>query len=1486
MRKLFIIIFLLACLIKNKAQVNLQTGSATFSLPIFNWQDDKSRLNAIVSLNYNSGNGLRVNDAASNVGQGWNLTAGGVITRMQIGEPDDQKPKDGAVEDITKYPAGYLYNPDDVDQKGCPMALTKYPIFGDKNHVYKQNNAVAIDKELDYFSFQFNGRSGMFVLSKNTNDNCLLLGDSKLKAWFTKDESMPNIRTTITAFFIQDENGLVYKFTMHGLTKVLSTGYCDANQVELLTQPTFNNGGVYHEKSIDKGDFDAANPWIIGSWYLTEIKDTLTNRIISFNYVQRNINNIAGTDISYHQGDKSYSLISHKYSQTQTPELSSIIFPDGHNVVFNYGNARVDLMGDYALSSIDITYQGRYLSKYQLKTSYFILNRYGTPITDYEKSVARLCLLSVKKVGVDLKGDENPYIFDYYTGSNASDDFVPPPFFHLKDIWGFYNGSNSEDYNGTSLSPTTPLSSLNNAQLMGLCFLRTASPGYDFFNAKDGYAKNGLLRQIIYPTGGTLTYEYVQNTGVMEGQAQKRTVGGVHVSKTSATDGGYSNGCDNPIVTQYNYVLDALGNPSSIWGLEMPDNSMSSFTHYNAEYPYYRWSFPVGHCGYKYQYPGILSNEDAVSLTGRQQFWSAFATISNIISVLTEIKDILTLAFSGTGVGAVIIDIIGDIINLLLSCGQGNHSKDYTSTAYYNFDLNSANPLPVQFKRVEIVQGSGAVGKTVQEFTSNDDYGLWVPAGANPDFTMQQRFAYWAYGLPKITTEYDSGDNIVKQVINDYDFSTAKHVFSVKGMLWAASCKCLVKKSYSQRNIDWSNSYFYNANYITNSTPDLNVDTFQAYTGRVNLTDVHERTNKPNSSQYLETITHYDYDNNYYYPTNPLNISRITTTQSNGDIKLQYIKYSSDYNSGILATLNNNNILSIPVESANSIIKNGTSHELYLNEKVTEFTQLANGDIKPLRTLEQRFSQPQSSIHFYGGPGDNYSGYKETQTFTYDANDNLITMKDEGNHVVSNIYDYNDKYIVASIINANRNIDIPAYTSFETSNYFGGWTLNGTPAYVTTTSITGVNSFALSAGKSFTAPLNTAKPYKLSLWATSAVSIAGNATLTFSGPTINGFTYYEYNIAQGTSGVTVSGNATIDELRVYPKTARMRTVTYDPLIGKTSECDENNRIIYYEYDELGRLRFVKDENKNAIKMYEYNTTTKQNGCPGNYYNHAITEYFSKTGCAAGYMGSSVIFTVPANKYSSTISQLDADMKAENDINTNGQAYANAHGTCIKLYYNVAKSQNFTTENCAVGTVGGTVTYTVPANKYVSTISQADADQMAQTEMNANGQAYANSVAHRLCLYSTAPDWEGDSTASTRCQKDGNRNYTGHQEAVLTDINPHSSTYGQTQWKDVGVDETDCPHTVGSAPCLPLIPNSSGVYTGQPGTTISVTVTLNSSSSNALLTGNFGGVGIHLYGSGTTKQGPFNLTFPTNGYISWSLSLSGSGTYICTNINVQ
>jgi hypothetical protein len=1506
---IFFSFFFSIFIIRLNAQVNLQTGSAIFNLPMFDWQDDKSRLHSIVSLNYNSGNGLRVNEVASNVGQGWNLIACGVISRMQVGEPDDQLQKDGnnTIEDITKYPAGYIYNTNDIKEKGCPKALTKYPIFGDKNHIYKQHNVVAMDRELDYFSFQFNGKTGLFVLNKNNNTG-LLLGDSKMKISFSApivnmQYLGQGIRTTISTFTIQDEDGLIYKFGKYegnipqglGLTRVLKTNYCDANLTQSLSQPQFEGGNVYHEGLFDESQI--INPCIISTWYLTEIQDPLTGRTVSFTYSVRNIANTAATDISYSQ-EKDYSIISHKIFKTQTPEISSISYPDQHIVTFNYGNNRIDLQGDKILSSVDVQYLGRYLSRYQLNTSYFIYNRYGIPVTDYEKSAARLCLLSVKKFGVDLKGENSPYIFDYYTGSDIADDFVPPPFFCLRDIWGFYNGSSSTAYDNTSIVTGKPLSQLtiadlNNNDCKGLCFLKNNITGV-VLNAKSGYAKNGLLRQIIYPTGGSLTYEYDQNMGIFQNETTPNVVGGVHVSKTKLTDGGYSNGCDNPLITQYNFVLTATGNTSSLWGLERPVNKMVVQNHYAAELRYWYYTFPFGSCGFRFQYPGIISRENQITLDGHQEFMLALSKVLNVVSIVLQIEDVVNVILGPTPMAwaAVIMDIVGGLYTLIATC-TNNTSEDYTSTTYYNTDLNSVNPLPAQFKRVEIVPSTG-IGKTVEEFTTSDDYPLWL--SANPDFTMQQRYAHWAYGLPKVTTTYDENGNMVKQTENKYRFEWDDKFALVKN-LNDFSCKCFVQKSSSQRNTDWSNSSFYNggSSYTTtdlqNQDDKLKVHIYDMVTGRAELYETDERIfSTADPLQKLETAT------KYYYNLVNYQVSEIITTESNSNETYKHIGYTSDYSGGTIDALKQNNILTLPIETYTGFIN--TLYSNYkLHETVTEFTTLANGNIQPSRVIEQRFNQPQTSFTFYQGQNNvNNPTYKETQAFTYDAAGNLIGVRDEGNHVVSNIYDYSDKYIIASVINADPNLDRCAYTSFET-NGLGGWALTGSANYNSTKSITGTQSFNLSSGTSLKASnLNTGKPYKLSFWATSSgVTVSGNATLINAAPATNGFTYYEYDIAQGTATITVSGTSIVDELRLYPKAARMRTTTYDPLIGKTSECDENNRITYYEYDELGRLRLTKDEGRNIIKMYEYNTVSnKQNGCPGIYYNHLITELFSKNNCQAGYKGNSISYTVPANKYTSLISQWDADQKAETELNTYGQTNANnTINGCSLIYYNHGKSQTFTTQGCAVTATGGTVPYIVPANKYSSIISQDVVDKMEQDEIDANGQAYANSVDHRICTNSNAPNWQADDPAQTRCQKDQFGSQTGHVEVFMTDVNTNSNAWGSTAWKDAGPNESTCPHDEGTFPSINQTGyrtvNGQGVRIYAAGTVVNVTVSLNSSDPQSSLTGYIIGTGggdVSITGSGNNSQ-LFIVTAPPEGYISWALTLKGTlgnGGYISSNIS--
>ena len=129
-----------------------------------------------------------------------------------------------------------------------------------------------------------------------------------------------------------------------------------------------------------------------------------------------------------------------------------------------------------------------------------------------------------------------------------------------------------------------------------------------------------------------------------------------------------------------------------------------------------------------------------------------------------------------------------------------------------------------------------------------------------------------------------------------------------------------------------------------------------------------------------------------------------------------------------------------------------------------------------------------------------------------------------------------------------------------------------------------------------------------------------------------------------------------------------------------------------------------------------------------YRNKRQSALFTKEGCnPETEKGEELEYVVEAGKYTSIISQSDADDKAMRDIEQNGQNWVNEHGRCITiLWYNVKKSKSFRKNDCDPDTEEGSlVTMTIEAGQFSSSISQEDADRKAEAELNAKGQDYAN-----------------------------------------------------------------------------------------------------------------------------------------------------------------
>jgi YD repeat-containing protein len=175
---------------------------------------------------------------------------------------------------------------------------------------------------------------------------------------------------------------------------------------------------------------------------------------------------------------------------------------------------------------------------------------------------------------------------------------------------------------------------------------------------------------------------------------------------------------------------------------------------------------------------------------------------------------------------------------------------------------------------------------------------------------------------------------------------------------------------------------------------------------------------------------------------------------------------------------------------------------------------------------------------------------------------------------------------MATVANASAN-DI-AFTGFETTGTTGGWECTGSRASAVH-ALTGNYCYDLSTGNINKSGLTEGKKYTLSYW---IYGPGANLTLNVNntvkkGIVSNGYTCYEQEFTAGPVDLEIKGSGILDNIRLYPVGAQMKTFDYDVFDNVTSVMDENNTIIRYVYDEKQRLLKVADKDWYHLKINEY-----------------------------------------------------------------------------------------------------------------------------------------------------------------------------------------------------------------------------------------------------------------------------------------------------------
>ncbi|GAB5398557.1 MAG: hypothetical protein Aureis2KO_01420 [Aureisphaera sp.] len=470
-------------------EVSLHTGTPNISVPLYVYKGREMDLP--ISLTYDA-SGIKVNQASTNVGLGWNLNVGGRVTRQTRGLPDHGVatlgPKNATIRNkVVKY-RDYNGFYDDTGNifDNSSVAAAK----DDVQEYYEFLEDVSkseIDIEQDYFSVNGMGLNDIIWMDTQ-NYTPHPLKDINLKIV----SPVSPTGWDINHWEFIDGSGNRYFFG----------NYFDGSEpYDIATNPTNAIEIIQRKDDKDTQPIPNSNITYNSSWLLAKVVSANGKDVYHFNYTNNteadfpelpSVINQTTTHNKDHMGGGVFQYTgagslpqSNKISSVKsynTLQVLESVYHNGREVIRFEVMDRNDLQNgtdkgvkairvyeDYASSTVP-------LQKIELEHTYF---ESGSATEYYQK---RLKLDSIKiGTGTDLKR----YGFDYDNPTS-----LPDRFSYDFDILGYFNGAgNSTAFQKWPSTGTVEL------------------PGGDR-TVSEQHTKYGTLNKISYPTGGYTEFEY------------------------------------------------------------------------------------------------------------------------------------------------------------------------------------------------------------------------------------------------------------------------------------------------------------------------------------------------------------------------------------------------------------------------------------------------------------------------------------------------------------------------------------------------------------------------------------------------------------------------------------------------------------------------------------------------------------------------------------------------------------------------------------------------------------------------------------------------------------------------------------------------------------------------------------------------------------------------------------------------------------------
>ena len=1078
--------------------VSPYTGVPQINVPLTEVQ--QGSISVPVYLSYHA-SGNKVEDITPYTGLGWTLNAGGVITRVVRGLPDDH-PNIGFLSFIQENDGDYDYL-----TSGDPDSYVPLDMISKRCR----------DAEPDQYYFNFNGYTGTF--SFDWDGQLIVDSDKKINVNYELDGN-----GKISSWEVILDDGTICSFDLPDLTQIQNY---DISCVAVQRYAS--------------------------SWYLTEIADVNGQNNVFFEY-----ENYPFSYFHKHSEGRSY-LMSYNNNACQGPasgtpisavttmsfdgkRIRRIHTGSGNEVLFVASNTRTDLndinLYQTPLASLD---------------TILVKNNLGATIRSfamgYDYSTDRLTLKSVTEFnGLEAKP---PYTFDY------NPTRLPAYDSKKKDHWGFYNHNPH---------PNTEIPSgwvdLGNG-LVNYVEGADRSPA-------ENRMKAGILEKMTLPTGGFTRFEYeaheygyVRDREIQEFEIEKKAVqvlslgecpfaANCNGDQDTKTMNIVSSELEVEVTVKINLrsadlIPGSFGEPYVL----LEDNNGTILTRYDEAsdgqtVTYKRFMEPGEYVVTSFA-KWHFDNEPPDAASGIFE-WEEETDIPVMKKTAggLRIKRVKEYAFENDP-NAIIRKyeyLMPDGRSSGVLNGEPRYDYQYISyqseipcTSYYRVAQNTISFGTTQgshigYREVAVYYGdNGENGKTDYRFFSL--YESPDDVSYEPPFPPATSYNYKT-GLLKDRTDYKK---------------EGAHYLPVKTQR--------LSYHYREQAVNALKVGFRGGNSSSAQLHKYDMGEYRLIMGHHQIAQLQEELYSMTDGQapYIKTV-------NYTYDTEYQNLLRQEQSKSDGTEQIIEYYYTDDYSNitdpnHFIAQMSDRNMRGIPVET---IIKNknGATEEV-LTADYSSYA-VTNGSIYPLAKRLLETNRPLSDFDYSfdnpNGSTDSRYGEEVIRYEAYDAAGNPIQYTDRTGITTAMQWGYELELPVAQAINAQA--DQIYFEGFEEDSQAMEDAANARSGYKYLNS----GSYVLS----FTPPTD-GQTYLMSYW-----FYDGSWQLVQDIPFQN----------------TISSTGSrIDDIRVYPEGAQMISFTHQPGVGTTSQTDANNRTVFYEYDDLGRLLVLRDHKGNILKTYAY-----------------------------------------------------------------------------------------------------------------------------------------------------------------------------------------------------------------------------------------------------------------------------------------------------------